>query len=108
MRVHAGLQVGLSGSGKSTLVAMLERLYDPTSGQARILLLRFWAPSHSYPYPYPTHAGAPVRPNLWPGVHYFACLRVPWVSQSMQAAFQASVGACLAVACIAAILLNVP
>lgn len=28
------MQVGLSGSGKSTLVAMLERLYDPTSGQA--------------------------------------------------------------------------
>ena len=27
--------VGLSGSGKSTLVALLERLYDPTSGQAR-------------------------------------------------------------------------
>lgn len=27
------LQVGLSGSGKSTLVAMLARLYDPTSGQ---------------------------------------------------------------------------
>jgi len=26
-------QVGLSGSGKSTLVAMLERLYDPNSGQ---------------------------------------------------------------------------
>ena len=27
--------VGLSGSGKSTLVALLERLYDPTLGQAR-------------------------------------------------------------------------
>jgi ABC-type multidrug transport system fused ATPase/permease subunit len=26
--------VGLSGSGKSTLVALLERLYDPTEGQA--------------------------------------------------------------------------
>ena len=55
-----------------------------------------------------SHAGAPVRPNLWPGVHTFACLRVPWVSQAMQAASQASVGACLAIACIAAILLNVP
>ena len=27
--------VGLSGSGKSTLVSLLERLYDPTRGQAR-------------------------------------------------------------------------
>ena len=26
--------VGLSGSGKSTFVALLERLYDPTQGQA--------------------------------------------------------------------------
>jgi len=25
--------VGLSGSGKSTLVALLQRLYDPNSGQ---------------------------------------------------------------------------
>ena len=35
--MHADVQVGLSGSGKSTLVAMLERLYDPTSGQACFL-----------------------------------------------------------------------
>jgi len=27
--------VGLSGSGKSTLVALLQRLYDPNSGQVR-------------------------------------------------------------------------
>ena len=28
--------VGLSGSGKSTLVALLQRLYDPGSGQVSI------------------------------------------------------------------------
>ena len=31
--------VGLSGSGKSTLVALLQRLYDPGSGQVRTAAL---------------------------------------------------------------------
>ena len=31
--------VGLSGSGKSTLVALLQRLYDPGSGQVRLAAL---------------------------------------------------------------------
>ena len=30
--------VGLSGSGKSTLVALLQRLYDPGSGQVLLFL----------------------------------------------------------------------
>lgn len=37
--------VGLSGSGKSTLVALLQRLYDPNSGQVCSLksLPRLWS-----------------------------------------------------------------
>ena len=50
LTVQAGTTVALvgpSGSGKSSIVSLIQRFYDPTSGQARLSLQLLWLEQHA-------------------------------------------------------------